>query len=204
MCTSVTCQWPHTDALLSPSREETPGQGGCPLLRTLTAASQKAFPEKVCHIPSLCVEDTSPFQHTKAPIWTRVTPALRAATTAPTDRKAEVGFWAWGDRAGLLRHPMPGSLQDSALASVDPSSHRPSCAGVVTALQVVMNQAPGAVGWQGEGAACAHRGARPVMTPTWCTPDPSPGSPSPWSCWLGGITPGWKGPSPPPGLQRAR
>lgn len=144
-----------------------------------------------------------PLQCAKAPIWTQVTPAYVLGLQSQQTQEPMLASGLGGNRAGLLHHPTPVSLQHSALPSVNPYLHCPQRAGMMMALQAVVNQASGAAGRQGKGTAHAHRGARLVIPPIWRTPDPSPGSPSPWSCWLGGITPGWKGPSPPPGLQRA-
>lgn len=62
----------------------------------------------------------------------------------------------WGDQAGLLQHPTPAGLQHNVLPSANPYLHCPPRASVMTALQAVVNQAPGAAGWQGEGAAHTH------------------------------------------------
>lgn len=129
MCTSVTSQWLHTGALLPPGREM-PGQGGSPLLRTLTAASRKAFPE-VCCSSSLCVRDILPFRCTKALVWTPVTPVLHNETTKPADRRANVAFWAWGSGQGC-HNTHTSELQYKALPSANPYLSCPPCASVMT------------------------------------------------------------------------
>lgn len=173
MCTSVTCQWLHTDTLLSPSRGGT-WAGWLSPVKDIDCCLLKNFSREGVPHPFPCIKGILPFWCTKAVMWTRVTPALCAGTMELADRRTSGGLWAWGDQAGLWKHPTLASVQHNVLPGANPYLHCPPRARVMAAVQAVPNQAPGAAGRHGHGAANTHRGACPVIASIWCTPDPSP------------------------------